>query len=250
LEKSEAYNVYKCKNGLVDVAMPITICGEHVAKIFTGQFFFEAPDKEYFIRQAKEFGFDKAAYLEAFDRVPIFSENQIKTMTDFLSRLSRLVGELGFERECQREVNKTLRQQDKIKVTNLALMKAIPDRMFIVKRDGTMFDYKANIEQPLLSSEKFLGKNVCELYSQEVATQIMENIEIALATGAVQSFEYQLPIYDETQYYEARIIVSGEEEVLAICRNITDRKHVEEQLKHQNLHDALTGLYNRAFFEE
>jgi len=39
LGKGESYNVYKCKNGLVDVAVPIMIGNEHVANFFTGQFF-------------------------------------------------------------------------------------------------------------------------------------------------------------------------------------------------------------------
>lgn len=33
-------------------------------------------------------------------------------------------------------------------------------------------------------------------------------------------------------------------------RDITDRKQAEEQLKYLSLHDPLTGLYNRAYFEE
>jgi diguanylate cyclase (GGDEF)-like protein/PAS domain S-box-containing protein len=32
--------------------------------------------------------------------------------------------------------------------------------------------------------------------------------------------------------------------------DITDRKHVEEQLRYVSTHDILTGLYNRAYFEE
>jgi diguanylate cyclase (GGDEF)-like protein/PAS domain S-box-containing protein len=35
-----------------------------------------------------------------------------------------------------------------------------------------------------------------------------------------------------------------------IMRDITERKQVEEALRHLNTHDALTGLYNRGFFEE
>jgi len=32
--------------------------------------------------------------------------------------------------------------------------------------------------------------------------------------------------------------------------DITERKHIEQQLKYLSFHDSLTGLYNRAFFEE
>ena len=74
LKEGESYNVYRCRNGLVDVAIPIMIDGEHVANFFTGQFFLEAPDKDYFVHQAEEFGFNKGAYLEALGRVPIFSD--------------------------------------------------------------------------------------------------------------------------------------------------------------------------------
>ncbi|WP_054696834.1 HD-GYP domain-containing protein [Syntrophomonas palmitatica] len=33
-------------------------------------------------------------------------------------------------------------------------------------------------------------------------------------------------------------------------RDISERKHFEEQLRYLSLHDALTGLYNRTYFEE
>lgn len=37
---------------------------------------------------------------------------------------------------------------------------------------------------------------------------------------------------------------------LSILRDLTDWKKAEEKLKYLSFHDALTGLYNRAFFEE
>jgi len=108
LGKGEPYNIYKCKNGLVDVAVPITIRGQHVANFFTGQFFFEAPDKDYFIRQAGEFGFEMDSYLEALQRVPIFSEETIKAMMQFFTRLAQLIGEMGLARMELEEKNQEL----------------------------------------------------------------------------------------------------------------------------------------------
>ena len=65
LRLGQQYNLYKCRNGLVDVAVPIVINGEHVANVFAGQFFLTEPDIDFFIHQAEEFGFDKTEYLEA-----------------------------------------------------------------------------------------------------------------------------------------------------------------------------------------
>lgn len=110
LKEGERYNVYKCRNGLVDVAVPITIAGEHVANFFAGQFFFEPPEKEFFIRQAEQFGFDQTAYLEALSRVPIYTEEQVMAMLDFFSRLARLMGEMGLAQKRLEETNAELRK--------------------------------------------------------------------------------------------------------------------------------------------
>ena len=37
---------------------------------------------------------------------------------------------------------------------------------------------------------------------------------------------------------------------LRIYTNVSQRKHFEEQLRYLSLHDRLTGLYNRNYFEE
>ncbi|KJS16962.1 MAG: hypothetical protein VR69_07270 [Peptococcaceae bacterium BRH_c4b] len=44
--------------------------------------------------------------------------------------------------------------------------------------------------------------------------------------------------------------VSGNNTFYGIGQDITERKLMEEKLKHLSLHDPLTGLYNRTYFEE
>ena len=61
LKAGERYSVYRCRNGLVDVAVPIIVAGDHVGNLFTGQFFFSPPDEAHFRRQAAGFGFDETA---------------------------------------------------------------------------------------------------------------------------------------------------------------------------------------------
>jgi diguanylate cyclase (GGDEF)-like protein/PAS domain S-box-containing protein len=43
--------------------------------------------------------------------------------------------------------------------------------------------------------------------------------------------------------------IGGEGRVLAVVRDITDRKEIEKRLHFLSTHDSLTGLYNRAHFE-
>jgi PAS domain S-box-containing protein len=95
----EKYHFYKCLNGLVDVAVPIVIKGEHVANLFSGQFFFEKPDNDFFIKQAKEYGFDEQAYLDALNEVPVISEEKVKIALDFLHEMTLFISELAYQKK-------------------------------------------------------------------------------------------------------------------------------------------------------
>ncbi|MGR3219752.1 MAG: PocR ligand-binding domain-containing protein [Candidatus Anammoxibacter sp.] len=57
LKEGKQYVIYKCLNGMIDVATPINIGGKHMANLFTGQFLSQEPDEDYFIAQVKKYGF-------------------------------------------------------------------------------------------------------------------------------------------------------------------------------------------------
>ena len=115
LKQGQKYNIYKCKNGLVDVAVPIMIENEHVANFFTGQFFTEKPDVEYFREQGKKFGFDEEKYLTALENTPLFTEEQIKKTIGFLVNLTETIGKAGLKNLKYIEQSKLL----EIEKTNL-----------------------------------------------------------------------------------------------------------------------------------
>jgi PAS domain S-box-containing protein len=89
--------LYKCKNNLWDMATPIFVAGQRVGNVFTGQFFFEdeAPDREFFIAQARKYGFDENEYLAALDRVPRLSRDRVDHGIAFLRGLADTLSQLG-----------------------------------------------------------------------------------------------------------------------------------------------------------
>ena len=93
LMKKENYSIYICQNGMVDVAIPIIIDGVHVANLFIGQFFFETPDKDFFIKQAEELGFDKEKYLMALEECQVYSKDTILRFLDFLGGFINIISE-------------------------------------------------------------------------------------------------------------------------------------------------------------
>lgn len=98
LSQGNKFNIYRCKNGLVDAAIPIYLESEHIGNFFTGQFLLEPPDVIAFERQAETFQFDKRRYLNALKRVPILNEAEVKRALEYLVELVQLIGVMGVSR--------------------------------------------------------------------------------------------------------------------------------------------------------
>ncbi|MBF0213512.1 MAG: PAS domain S-box protein, partial [Magnetococcales bacterium] len=117
---ADGHVAYKCMNGLWDVALPILVDGKHLATCFLGQFFFEneKPDRDFFVQQAEQFGFDPDAYLAALDQVPVFSRDTVQDIIDYDRQLVGLLSDIGLNNLRLRErtavlegVNTRLRQE-------------------------------------------------------------------------------------------------------------------------------------------
>jgi PAS domain S-box-containing protein len=112
-----------------------------------------------------------------------------------------------------------------------ALLNAIPDMMYRISKDGLYLEYKEDRKSGLLfSPENLLGKSVREVLPAELAEEFTRNIERAMQTGETEVFEYQLTANDQVKDFEARVVTSGEDQVLAIVRDITVRKRLEREL--------------------
>ncbi len=119
----------------------------------------------------------------------------------------------------------------KSEARNHALLNAIPDVMYRISKDGVYLDYKADRKSvPLLSPDMLLGKSVAEVLPPGLAEEFIRSIERAMQTGETEVFEYHLTTDDQPRDIETRVVTSGEDEVLAIVRDITKRKRLEREL--------------------
>ena len=58
----------------------------------------------------------------------------------------------------------------------------------------------------------------------DIADKAKQYINRTLTTGDIQIFEYQLKIHDQLRDFESRMSPSGDDEVVAIIRDITESK--------------------------
>ncbi|MFD3158406.1 EAL domain-containing protein [Haloimpatiens sp. FM7330] len=98
IRDNKLYVVSKCKNGLIDVAMPIMINGCHMANIKMGQFFLEEPDIMKFKKQAQEIGFNQREYLKAIMKIPVISKEKLEKCISVLVQLAKFSAQLGYEK--------------------------------------------------------------------------------------------------------------------------------------------------------
>lgn len=108
LQKGHKYNVYQCKNGLIDIAFPIVIEDMHVGNMFTGQFVTSKADLDFFRNQAAEFGFDQKEYMDALEKVPVFSEDAIKEIMEVFLEFAEMIVDNGYSNMKLIEINKEL----------------------------------------------------------------------------------------------------------------------------------------------
>jgi len=134
---------------------------------------------------------------------------------------------------------------------NQALIEAMPDAIFQLDQQGILLDYKQGRDfQWLLPMDGKVGKKIDTFFSPPEAQILMSSIANALSTGVTQLFTYKHVQQDTAYYREVRINACGSKEVIAIVRDITRRTEVEGKLHYLALHDKVTELYNRAYFEE
>ena len=135
---------------------------------------------------------------------------------------------------------------------NRALIAAIPDSIYLVNGDGVILKHLSG-ESPSgdCDGKALSGKNIVSLLPLGLGNDIVYSIYSVLSTGVNAAIEYQVETPgDEACWYESRFVHHGNEKVLVMIRDISDRKHAETKIHRLAYYDSLTGLPNRPLFKE
>ena len=135
--------------------------------------------------------------------------------------------DVTFSKQAEAELRKS-------EATNRALLNAIPDMIFRCRADGTFVDFKpAKDFDNILPRKTVIGQKAQDILPAAFAEKILSGNQQAIDTGDIQVVEYQMPVNGELYDFEARIVFCTEDEIIAIVRDITQRKRSESLLHRQ-----------------
>lgn len=129
-----------------------------------------------------------------------------------------------------------------------ALLGAIPDLVLLF--DGAGRYVECNALYGNGGQKDAVGSSLYDILPAPIVADFLAGRQAALTSGSAQTIEYCLPQGNQLCYFEARLMPLLRDSVLAIVRDISEVRRLLAELKALSSRDALTGLYNRMFFEQ
>ena len=263
LKKGNKYNIYKCKNGLIDVAMPIIVGDIHVGNFFTGQFLDKKPDIEYFRKQAQTFGFDEKKYLNALKNTPIFTEKEIENTIQFLVQLTEVIGNIGLanlkniENTKQLEADKELirKAREKAEISEKyyhTILDKMGDPVFVKDEQSRfLLVNDAFCETMGLNRNEIINKTLAESSPADEMEHFLKVDKIVLTNGIENTCEEPLTVKSghtlTVSTRKTRFIDNdGNKFLIGVIRDITKRKATENKLieseeKYRTITETIPG---------
>jgi diguanylate cyclase (GGDEF)-like protein/PAS domain S-box-containing protein len=139
-----------------------------------------------------------------------------------------------------------------------AILDASPDPILLIDENGMVRVASARVRDVLgYAPERLVGQPVEVLVPSGVAEAHVGHRRSFMARPRVRDMSARddlVAIHAEGSEVPVEISLSpiaidGEPHVVVILRDVTERRKVERELRYHSTHDALTDVYNRAFFQ-
>jgi len=132
-----------------------------------------------------------------------------------------------------------------------AIFQAIPDQLFNMDENGRIINYKlGQSSHHYLKTGDLVNRCLTDVTDDEVASKFDVSIKQVLEQQSTKHFEFIIVHEKKVYYYEVRMMPLKSREVMALVRDITERKLAEEQIAFLAYHDSLTALPNNRLFKD
>lgn len=168
---------------------------------------------------------------------PVFDDNG--TMTGII--------EVQLDISMRKEVERSL---DKSRQRSRAILDAVPDLLLIFNNSGNFIEHHPGADFDLINEGSHPeGKPLVDVMPSPLAEEIIKHSRELSSLGDLRNFELS-DSGDQQKTYNVRLVKTGNDENVCIIRDISFEKIEQKEILFKSFHDSLTGLYNRAYFEE
>lgn len=226
---------YECLNGLIDNATPIIINGVHYGNFFTGQFFMKEPDYGFFREQAKKYGFDEEAYLEAVRKVPIWTQEKLQSYIFFIKGLIEVITGMGAKNLKELDSRQELLENNERYRT---MVQTAMDGFWVVDEAGRILEVnEAYCRMSGYSEQELLTMSIADVEAADTIDPIIRHLKTTAEYGE-ERFEARHRRKDGSLYdveVNAKYRPSKSGRFVVFLQDITNRKRAEEKIREQDI---------------
>ena len=218
---------YRCPHGLVDNATPIIIDGVHYGNFFTGQFFLEAPDLDFFREQARRYGFDEEAYLSAVKKTPIWSKKQLENYLFFIKGLIEVISSSGLKKLKEIESHKKIVENEE---RAAVILSQTLDGFWLTKGGQIVDANRAMCDMLGYTRDEILSLSVADIEALDSPLEVEQRIQQIILDGSAH-FESRFRRKNGS-VIDVEVSVTHLSSInlmFGFHRDITDRKQAEER---------------------
>lgn len=174
------------------------------------------------------------------------------------SRLRDESGDIVGAIESIRDITDRKRAEEKLKESEekyRSLVNQSLEMLFLHDLEGNFLEVnKAVIMQTGYSNDELLRMNLLDLLPDNINFDDIKRQWKEWPVGQPVTLEAKHKCKNGSVYpaevTTGKVMIGDEKYILALVRDITERKQAEDRIRYISFHDSLTRLYNRAFLEE
>ncbi len=135
---------------------------------------------------------------------------------------------VAFDISEEKEIEKAY---EKKSIEHELILNSIPDEIFYIDKDGNILGYKEGGKRIFKSRKKrFIGHSIKEFIPSPYNKSALEKIKEALKEKKISTLEFPLTLGKELKFFEARVVPTGEDNLIVIVRDITLQKELQNEI--------------------
>jgi diguanylate cyclase (GGDEF)-like protein/PAS domain S-box-containing protein len=201
---------------------------EDLAGLNAAAIYADPVDREAFVRRMQQTGFvrDEVRYRRK-DGTIFDAERTVAALKDPSGKVNLFQGVIR-DITARKRADEALRQSEE---RNRSIVQVLPDLIIRLNTGGEFLDVIASASHKLaIPPDQIAGKTIADILPEADASRAMSALQETLRTNYPQSVEYPLELNSVVSWYEARFSPSGDDEVVALIRDVTERKNAERAL--------------------